>query len=234
MCKALGWVGVGVKPIRACLCSLLARGDTEHNLCLVSLIDPLNGLILLPRFKANLRGLPRICLFSFSRLAAGLVVTNVTSFGHRRYQAGRATVCCFTARHTMAATIGMVDTSQEVDTRAGVCGGRAGCAADVAGTCLTLGRFSIPTGGLPQWHSLTPAPRSQRRKPGWTRQAAGQQHSNNTPAPYVLEVRRANPKFCFCTEIAAGSAFSSVAHGSCASSSPICARKTSVCRLAKR
>ena len=26
---------------------------------------------------------------------------------------------------------------------------------------------------------------------GWTRQAVGQQHNNNTPATYVLEVRRA-------------------------------------------
>ena len=25
----------------------------------------------------------------------------------------------------------------------------------------------------------------------WTRQAVGQQHNNNTPAPFVLEVRRA-------------------------------------------
>jgi len=29
------------------------------------------------------------------------------------------------------------------------------------------------------------------RTSGWTRQAVGQQHNNNTPATYVLEVRRA-------------------------------------------
>ena len=49
-------------------------------------------------------------LFHDILLAVGLVMINVTSAGHCRYQAGRAAVCSVTAKHTMAATIGMSET----------------------------------------------------------------------------------------------------------------------------
>jgi len=51
---------------------------------------------------------------------------------------GKASACCVTAKHTIAAATGMLETSKEAEagTRAGVCGWRAGCAAEMADTWL--------------------------------------------------------------------------------------------------